>query len=364
MKLGRFVVDTHVHGQRFATGQQAGAKERAKLRPPVRYNDVADAIGKAVPYENSERLIFDMETYGVDMCVLLPAFGMTNEINMEMVRKYPDRFVAVCQPTEAIGQAYRTGEWDANAAAQELDALLATGDFVGIGEGCPANHGRRTTISQTERLDEMRLFFDVARKHNTVMQIHSGIVMGYPLTHHFWPESLYPIWMLDLAQEYPDVTMVLNHGGVQGSDHERFFDEALIVAGSNDNVYLETGLWWTALYERALRDPNIGAEKLMWGTDWGASIDFHDQIGAVPGSYGVQLRKKLPVSHQPDYWGWSMRQMQRLDISQDDLNLILGGNAARIYGLEVPHSRLFRDVGRYLHPQPGQMLAQRKDKKP
>jgi predicted TIM-barrel fold metal-dependent hydrolase len=353
MKLGRFIVDTHVHGQRFATKQRAQQSGGSPHKPPVRYNDVAAAISDAVPYDNSERLLFDMNCYGVDMCVLLPAFGMTNELNLEIVRKNPGKFVAVCSPTEAIARTFRGEPWDAKEAARELDALLSTGEFVGIGEGCPTNHSRRTTMSQTERLDEMRIFFDVARKHSTVMQVHTGIVMGYPLTHHFWPESLYPIWMLDLAQEYPDVTIVLNHGGVQGSSYERFYEEALIVAGSNDNVYLETGLWWSELYGRALRDPNIGAEKLMWGTDWGASIDFHNQFGHRPGSYGVQIRKKLPVNHQVDYWGWSLRELQRLDVSQDDLNLILGGNAARIYGLKHPISRLFRDVGREMHPQPG-----------
>jgi hypothetical protein len=28
--------------------------------------------------------------------------------------------------------------------------------------------------------------------------------------------------------------------------------------------------------------------------------------------------------------------------SQDDLNLILGGNAARIFDLDVPHTRMFK----------------------
>jgi hypothetical protein len=34
---------------------------------------------------------------------------------------------------------------------------------------------------------------------------------------------------------------------------------------------------------------------------------------------------------------------------QDDLNLILGGNAARLYQLPVPHKRLFRPA--YNAPQ-------------
>jgi hypothetical protein len=34
-----------------------------------------------------------------------------------------------------------------------------------------------------------------------------------------------------------------------------------------------------------------------------------------------------------------------LRVSQDDLNLILGGNAVRVFGLEPPHTRLFRGAG-------------------
>jgi hypothetical protein len=60
--------------------------------------------------------------------------------------------------------------------------------------------------------------------------------------------------------------------------------------------------------------------------------------------YAVQLRKQPIVRHQVDVWGWSLKQLLRLDISQDDLNLMLGGNAARIYRLKVPQTRLFRPV--------------------
>jgi hypothetical protein len=41
---------------------------------------------------------------------------------------------------------------------------------------------------------------------------------------------------------------------------------------------------------------------------------------------------------------WSLRQLDRLDISQDDLNLIFGGNAIRLYKLKFPLTRLFKPV--------------------
>lgn len=353
MKIGRFVIDTHVHAQRFAAGSKLGKSAEPGAAP--RYRDLATAIRQLTPYDNSPRLLFDMACYDVDMCVLLPAFGMSNELNLQIVDAHPGRFVAVCGAMETQRRAIR-GEaaWSADAAAAELDALLASGRFVGLGEGMPADSTRRRTIGQTERMDQMRPIMEIARKHKTVVRVHTGMVMGYPLTHHYWPETLNPIWAADLAAEYPDVPMVLDHGGLQGWWSERLVEEAMAVAASNDNVYLETGLWWADLYAKALIDPNIGAEKLLWGCDWGASIPFHVQYGNKPPVYAVQLRKQGVVTHQVDVWGWSLKQLLRLDISQDDLNLIVGGNAVRLYGLKVPHTRLFRPVGRELVPQPGE----------
>ncbi len=336
MKIGRFVVDTHVHAQRFAAGSSLDKSTATGSAP--RYRDLAAAIRQLTPYDNSPRLLFDMACYAVDMCVLLPAFGMSNELNLQIVDAHPDR-----------GEA----PWSAEAAAAELDRLLATGRFVGLGEGMPADSTRRNTIGQTERMDQLRPIMEVARKHKTVVRVHTGMVMGYPLTHHYWPETLNPIWAADLAAEYPDVPIVLDHGGLQGWWSERLVEEAMAVAASNDNVYLETGLWWADLYTKALLDPNIGPEKLLWGCDWGASIPFHVQYGNKPPVYAVQLRKQGVVTHQVDVWGWSLKQLLRLDLAQDDLNLIVGGNAVRLYGLKVPHTRLFRPVGRELVPQPG-----------
>jgi predicted TIM-barrel fold metal-dependent hydrolase len=42
--------------------------------------------------------------------------------------------------------------------------------------------------------------------------------------------------------------------------------------------------------------------------------------------------------------GWSLKQVIRLDISQDDLNLILGGNALRVYKIDFPITRMFKTV--------------------
>ena len=61
----------------------------------------------------------------------------------------------------------------------------------------------------------------------------------------------------------------------------------------------------------------------------------HSQLNRYPPGYICQDLKQGIPCHQVDIWGWSLKQIQRLDINQDDMNLILGGNAARLYNLRT-----------------------------
>ncbi len=349
MKLGRFIIDTHVHVQRHAAGPElaGGGGQSAKKR--LSYSDLAAVMPRIKAYDNSKRLLYDMDRYGVDMCILSSAFGMDNTINTQLVEKYPDKFRALACAKETADKA-RAGEieWTMQAACEELDVLLSTGKFVGIGEGMPANPvaaKEPKTYNHSERMDELRMVMRLARKHGGVpVRVHTGYPGGYPITYTFWPENWHPYWIHDLAAEFPDVPIVFDHGGRQGGNIENLVDECIQVASNHDNVYLETGLYWTDLYYKALLNPGVGAEKLIWGTDWGASIPTQTHIGAHPQTFGMQVRKQGIVTHQVDVMRWSLKQMDRLDISQDDLNLILAGNALRIYKIDFPISRMFRSI--------------------
>ena len=351
MKLGRFIVDTHVHSQRSAAGPELRktiGKTMGESSKRLKYSELGKILRQLTTYDNSARLLFDMETYSVNMCIIRPAmtFGMNNELNLQLVEKYPDKFAALCTPRETFEKALSGEiEWTIEEACKELDRLLSTGKYVGIGEGMPVDPliltGAKKQISQTERMDQMSKAMAVARKHKVPIYYHTGHTMGYVLR---VSETLHPLWAHDLAAEFPDVSLIFDHGGMQGWWWEHFTDECLHVAASHDNVYLETGYWWTELYYKALLDPNVGPEKLLWGTDWGASIPIYSQPGRKPPGYAVQIRKEGVVTHQVNVWGWSLKQLERLDISQDDLNLILGGNAIRLFKLKFPLTRMFRKV--------------------
>ena len=347
MTLARFVIDTHVHAQRHAAGpefRKLGLDDPKK----VKYSDLSGLMRHLTTYDNSKRLLYDMERYGVDMCILHPAFGMSNELNLQLVEKYPDRFRALVSAKETADKALEGKiEWTIDAAVEELDRRLSTGKFVGIGEGMPARPpgpGPKKTYTQTERMDELRKVMDLGRKHKVPVRVHTGSPMGYPITYTHWPENWHPNWIRDLAAEYPDVPIIYDHGGMQGGRGEQLVEECIQVAANNDNVYLETGLYWTDLYYKALADPNVGPEKLMWGTDWGASIPIQTQLGTKPQTFAAQVHKHGIVPYQVDIMGWSLKQVSRLDISQDDMNLILGGNAMRVYKIDFPITRMFKMV--------------------
>ena len=350
MKAGRFVVDTHVHGQRFAAGK---ALREQGVELSNKWGELGQTMAGIEPYENSKRLEYDMDCYGVDMCVLLPAFGMTDALNVELVKRSPDKYVTVTNAQE-YGARVRAGEeeWSIEGVCAELDRLLSTGDFVGIGEQLPympQPGDPREPVSRVDAVRNMLAIMEVAQQHdNAPVRYHTGAPMGYTAPYSYGalgPANFNPLWGHDLAAAFPDVPLIFEHGGIQAHWWERFYEECLHVVAAHDNVYVETGLWWRELYEKPLVDPNIGPEKLLWGTDWGASMQIYSQLGRTPPSYAVQLREEGIVHYQVDYWGWSLREVTSLRISQDDLNLILGGNAARVFGLEPPFTRLFRETG-------------------
>lgn len=352
MKAGRFIVDTHVHVQRFAAGPSLKESGVLATTGGAQWEALGEALLDLVPYDNSARLLADMECYDVDACVLLPAFGMNNDINAELVERHPDRFVALCYPVE---QQKRIDdgeeEWTIEGVCRELERLLATGRFVGVGEGIPyMPHppSAREVVGDETAIRNCLEIMEVVRRHRVCVKVHTGWGMGYPTSYSTskgrrGPLNFHPLLVHDLASAFPDVPIVFDHGGVQGWWWEQLQEECLHVAAAHDNVYLETGLWWRELYDKALADPNVGPEKLLWGTDWGASLPYHSQPGREPPNYPLQIRRDGVPHQQVDFWGWSLREVASLRIPQDDLNLILGGNAVRVYGLEAPHRRMLRE---------------------
>ena len=164
---------------------------------------------------------------------------------------------------------------------------------------------------------------------------YSHICMEEPLT-----------MIANVLQKYPGFKVIIAHGGGQTEDDIK---SACYLAGLFEHVYLETGYWRAEYYEYALKNYQIGASKLLWGGgDTGSRIWY-------PQATRPGLKRTEPtfiwynrnnwalgdreVCYQPDYYGWSTHQIHRLKdmelCTQDEINLIIGGNAARLYKIKL-----------------------------
>ncbi|MFC6724798.1 amidohydrolase family protein [Halobium palmae] len=353
MKLGRFVVETHCHAQRHAArmqGEDADYGDLAEKMTTAVPSEEAEDDDDVVVYDNSDRLLRDMDTYDVDVCVLLPGvFGFTNEINQEILEENPDEFVAAAWSVETMKAAQRgEEEWTMEAACEEIDEWLGEDGFEMIGEGIPYDPTIKEPMDWPERKDEIRQIFDVAAKHDVPVRWHTGYVSGYGsglgLFDNF-PDWGDPTLASQLKAEYPEVPIVFDHGGMQATWREHHVDDCCQVAASFDDVYLEIGLYWKELLKKPMNDPNIGIDQLLWGNDWGASMPQYSQPGEDPPTYWDQIVDWGLPAHQVDYWGSSLRQLRKYametDLPQDALNLVLGGNAVRLFDLDVPDRRMF-----------------------
>ena len=329
----RFVVETHAHLTTLYN-----AKKGMESRHPH--------MQEVEHFDNSALCLYDMERYGVDMCLLKPsATGTTNEMQAALVDKYPDKFRAFCAD-QKLKIKIGSGEvkWNLDDAAAEVEAALKTGKFIGIGEGAPRDLEPTKVYDFKERLDEYRAFMELARKYDVTMDFHE-----FAWDYEWDPYKL----LVRISREYPDVSIVLNHGGysigayVEGATNIK---RACAVVGESvgrgsGNIFLETGTWPAEYFGIALKDPNVGVTQLIWGGDYGNVPQYIvSNPDGDPPSYASPI-KKWPwvLPYQTDWWGWSLHQIRKLRdwVTQDEINLILGGNAARIFRLPVPYERMF-----------------------
>ncbi|MDR0469289.1 MAG: amidohydrolase family protein [Peptococcaceae bacterium] len=341
---GIFVVDTHVHAQRHAFQLQSRDVSSE-------FSALSTGMHTVETYANSDRLLYHMDRYGIDVSVIMPAFAMTNEIDKEIVKKHPDRMAAFVLDVETRRRDKEGVEpWNIKAAVAELERELETGMYVGVGEGLPGSQ-RICPGGWNERFEEICQIMELCRKYKVIATYHSGFPAGYAASEqssgiqgHYECDFANPFLIGQVAAAYPDVPIILEHAGIEGTGYRTdIYDKCLAVARSHHNIYLECGQWWAELYERPLKDPNLGCERLVWGTDWGAASTPQSWMpGCVPETFCDQnINIGLPA-HQIDIFGWALREVGRLNIPQDDLNLILGGNACRIMNIKTPFTRLFK----------------------
>ena len=224
--------------------------------------------------------------------------GCQNDYLEEVGKKYPDRFV-VCGMCD-----YFNG----NLVSQAED-LIGRG-FKGI--AIPGHRlildGQRVMLNS----DEMMEMFKLMEKKGVFLSItlaDGEVQVGE---------------MQDVIAECPDLKIAVGHFGMPTRDR---WQEQVKLARSK-NVFVESGgitwLYNSEFYPfdgaiRAIREAAdlVGMDKLMWGSDYPRTITAI----TYRMSYDFVLKSK--------------------EMTEEEKNIFLGGNAARFYGLgnlvELPY---------------------------
>lgn len=241
------------------------------------------------------------------------------------------------------------GDWDALLTAEGIDAYLASEGIdyaVGLPEISPLVTGVTTNEYVLERFGASRRILLFANlnpwlTHGLDREIERLAALGfrgvklYPTYQHFYPNEsrLYPLFgacqdlglpvmvhtgssvfpgakikygdpvlLDDVAADFPDLTLLMVHGG-----RGLWYGAAEFLAQIHPNLYLEV----SGLPPRNLLGyfPNLERihRKVVFGSDW-------------PGNPGIRR---------------NVDAVRALPLSPEAKEAILGGNAARILGLDA-----------------------------
>lgn len=264
--------------------------EEVQMIPPF----IIDGVNSA------EVFLSNMDYAQVSAAVVVQELidGCQNDYLEEVGKKYPDRFV-VCGMCD-----YFNGN-----LVSQAEGLIGRG-FKGI--AIPGHRlildGQRVMLNS----DEMMEMFKLMEKKGVFLSItlaDGDVQVGE---------------MQDVIAECPDLKIAVGHFGMPTRDR---WQEQVKLARSK-NVFVESGgitwLYNSEFYPfdgaiRAIREAAdlVGMDKLMWGSDYPRTITAI----TYRMSYDFVLKSK--------------------EMTEEEKNIFLGGNATRFYGLgnlvELPY---------------------------
>ncbi len=328
---GSIIIDAHTHpaGPAIESVEDYTTMEKLMLQ-------------QRAEEERVETILKFLDKYGVDGAVGLISQGISilpdeNERIIKVAQEFPDRFPAVMV---GFSTPPVPGEFNPDGAAREIESYLKIPQVKGVGEW--ALMGASGMETWPELWARYRPIMDVLAEHKAVAHFHTGIAPylhrsprvrsngkpGWCAQRTLWFSN--PAHIDDIATEYPDVPILIAHIGVQGFFYfGAYADMALLVAARHENVYLETSSAPYEVVAKAVADPAIGPERVIFGTDTPAPFGHYRYQGNAYPSYG-----KVPPTSYPDHYKYDLEVIERLPLHDREKDLILGGNIARLLGIE------------------------------
>jgi len=219
-----------------------------------------------------EQLLQAMDKHNIDKAVTFPLPGVpdlrdANDYVSSCVQRYPSRLVGFACVNPYLG----------DQAEAELERCFGKLGLKGL-KLHPLAHAFQPNAKIVHPLIEK------AKKYRVPVIFHTG--------NEFFA---LPSLVGDLAESFPEVTIIIAHMGIMN-----YVSEALIAAKKNENILLETSNILLPVYiEMAVE--TVGAERVVFGSD-------------TPASHMAVELKKLEVA----------------GLKESEIKLILGENMRKI----------------------------------
>jgi predicted TIM-barrel fold metal-dependent hydrolase len=162
-------------------------------------------------------------------------------------------------------------------------------------------------------------FYRRAEELGAVILCHTG--SGPPPTYLKFSR---PLYVDKVAVDFPGIKIIMAHVG------HPWVDEALAVAYKNPNVYVDISGWQLSFTRVPLalaqclamaKVAHGGVRKVLFGSDWPLFTEFMSQKEWVEAIKSLGHPTPLQIMGLPE-------------ITEEDKNAILGGNAAGVLGLQ------------------------------
>lgn len=279
-----------------------------------------------------------MEKHGIDQCLAIAAQGISmlpleNHMLIKMAELLPEKIagamVGFSTPRED------PGSYDPDAAAEEIAGYMKNPVVKGLGEF--ALEGVGGMRDWPEVWAKLRPTFEVLAKHNAPALFHTGASPHFAMPSEkraISGRALYfanPALLDDVAEEFPEVPIIIGHAGVQGFYfYGSYPDMALTVAARHKNVYIETSSVPYDVLLKAADCPAIGPEKLIFGTDSPAFYGYYKS--GVTGEFYPSYGDGIPGDIMTDHYPVDIENINRLPITDRERQMIMGGTIAKLIG--------------------------------
>ncbi len=298
-------VDVHLHTGNV--GEHISPCMFHELRKPF----LNRALGPDEPEGDVEEarrdrtLIDDMDVGGIDIGIVMAgdfrrshpeedmSYYVPNDFVAELVEEYPDRLVG-CGSVDPIR--------DPGQAAKEVDRCVNELGMKSIKLYPTYNHFSP---------DDPTVYpiYEKAVEHDIPVQLH----MGWTPVKTASMDYQAPELLDEVGRQFPDLKLVIAHMGYP------YWETTITLLGKHENFYTELSGWGWFGQRKILRMLHVFGsicpyEKLMYGSENPFLRDFPDQMRSI---------REAAEEH-----GYE-------PISEDDLEGIMGKNAARLYDINT-----------------------------